>query len=493
MAPEMPTTKMDNSLIRSLAWSATGDWVSQIFTWGAFLVILRLLAPSDFGIVALVASFQPFLSYVSGFGIPRAVVTLRHLSDEQLAQLNTLGILLGLAGFGLAVLAAEPVALFFRMPHLAAVMVVSCLTLVTNGIQSVSNGLLAKNMRFRTLSLLNATSASIAAIVTLLLAWLHFGYWALVLGNLSAALVRTILVILSRGQTYAIPKLGMLQEPLKFGWHVLVSLIALNSYQNLDNLTAGRMLGQTALGFYGMAWSLANVPLEKITSLITTVIPTYLASLRNDLPAIRRYVRGITGNLSLVTFPACVGLGVVAPEFVPLVMGHKWIGAVPPLEILAIYAAFRSIVALLSKVLTALGNPRFVMWNDLASVVVLGTAFYIGSHWGVTGIAWAWVVAYPPLVIPMFRKTFLSIEMSVGEYFRCVVPALQGTIFMTVVVEGVRYALSRSERTSLKLLIEVVAGAASYIGILLLFHRKRAVAFLQLARTFGRQSGAPSV
>jgi len=486
--PEAPSSKkMDHSLIRSLAWSATGDWVSQIFSWASFLVVLRLLAPADFGLVALVASFQPFLAYVSGFGIPRAVVALRHLSDEQLAQLNTVGALLGLAGFGVATLTAKPIALFFKMPHLAPVIIVSCTSLISNGIQSVSNGLLGKNIRFRTLSMFNAACALIAAVVTLLLAWLRFGYWALILGNLTATFVRTVLAIRSRRQTYAIPHLHSIQEPLRFGWHVLVSLIALNSYQNLDNLTAGRMLGQTALGFYGMAWTLANVPLEKITSLITTVLPTYLAALRNDLPAVRRYVRGITGNLALLTFPACVGLGIIAPEFVPLVLGSKWQGAAAALEVLSIYGAFRSIVALLPKVLTALGNPRFVMWNDLASLLVLGTAFYIGSHWGITGIAWAWVAAYPLLVIPLFRKTFATIEMSVAEYIRSIRPALDGTIVMTLTVEYMRYALFGGQHSILKMALEIAVGVASYVGTLLLLHRERTLAFLQLAKGFGRR------
>lgn len=485
--PELQSTqKADRSLFHSLAWSATGDWVSQIFSWAAFLVVTRLLSPADFGIVALVASFQPYLAYLAGFGIPRAVVNLRDLTEEQLAQLNTVGLIFGFAGFGLAALLAWPLAWFFKMPALAPLMIVSCTALISNGIQSVSGGLLGRNMRFRTLSVFSATSALIAACCTLLLAWRGFGYWSLVLGNLAATFVRAILVMRTRRQTYAIPRLDSVRGPLSFGGHILVTLVALNSYQNLDNLTAGRMLGQTALGFYGMAWTLANVPLEKITSLITTVIPSYLSAVQNDLAAVRRYVRGLTGNLALLTFPACVGLGLVARELVPFALGAKWEGSVAPLQVLSIYAAFRSITALLPKVLTALGNPRFVMWIELVSLVVLGAGFYVGSHWGIAGIAWAWVVAYPWVVLPLYRKTLATIEMSAAEYIRSIRPALDATIVMTLAVEGVRYALAGSQRPLLRLSLEIAAGVISYTGTLLLLHRQRALAFVQLAKNFGR-------
>src|SRR5262249_60746988 len=110
----------------------------------------------------------------------------------------------------------------------------------------------------------------------------HFRYWALVLGNLVAISLRSLLVWRARPFRFAIPQLKSIKQELQFGWHVLVSLVALNSYQRLDNLASGRVLGQTAFSYCGMAWTLANVPLEKVTSLVTTVLPSYLAPVQTD-------------------------------------------------------------------------------------------------------------------------------------------------------------------------------------------------------------------
>jgi PST family polysaccharide transporter len=244
----------------------------------------------------------------------------------------------------------------------------------------------------------------------------------------------------------------------------------------LDNLTAGRVLGQTALGFYGLAWTLANVPLEKVTSLVTTVVPSYLAAVQNDHAALRRYLRTLSEAIALLTFPATIGLALVAHELVPLLLGHKWINMIPPLEILCLYAGFRSVMALVSNVLVAVGNARFVMWNHLAAVVILPIAFYIGSRWGTRGIAWGWVLAYPLVVMPVYRKTFQAIEMRVGEYLRALRPAIDGVLVMSIAVLGVKWAAHSLHPLRL-LVIEIAAGGLAYSAVLLLFHRPRVMVF----------------
>jgi teichuronic acid exporter len=479
--------KMDHSLLRSVAWNATGDWVSQIFSWLSFLIVIRLLNPSDFGIVNMAMVLLPFLQYISTFGIGRAIITLRNLTQDQLAQLNTVGLLLGITGFTLAALLAKPFAMFFKTPALAPVLVVICIALIPSGMQTVSGGLLTRDMRFRTLSLLNGFSAVVSAAFTLLFAWLGWKYWALVLGNLLATFFRSAFIMQSRPQKYAIPHLDSVRQPLQFGGHVIVSLIALNVYQRLDNLTAGRVLGQAALGLYGMAWTLANVPLEKVTSLVTNVIPSYLSQLQDNPAALRRYLRNLTEGLSLATFPATVGLGLVARELIPIALGRKWLGVIPALEVLSIYAAVRSVVAVLPKVLTAIGNPRYVMWNDLAALVILPVSFYVGSRWGIVGIAWGWVVAYPIVVIPLYRKTFSSIGMRTGEYIQALRPALDATIIMATTVLLFKHAIPASQPLPLRLALEIAVGIISYAGTLLVFHRHRVSAFVNIARSFRRR------
>lgn len=479
-----PNRTLDRSLANSLAWRAAANWSSQILSWASFLIVVRLLSPTDYGVAAMAVILWPYLRFLGEFGISQTVVTLLDLTDDQVAQLNSIAVVLGFACFGLGALLAKPLALFFRTPALARVVIVTCTGLIVLGFRAVPEGLLSKEMRFRRLAGLEAVLALVSAIATLLMAYWKMGYWALVLGNLVGYTIRSALVVISRPHRYALPQLRTMRKPLAFGWHVLVSAVAWSAYERLDNATAGRVLGQAALGFYGLAWSLANVPLEKLTTLVTTILPSYLAAVQKDPPALRRYLRTLTEALSLATFPTTIGLALVARELVPLALGQKWEPMLTSLEILAVYTTFRSIVALLPKVLTAIGNPRFVMWNDLRALVILPCAFYIGSHWGIAGIATGWVVAYPLVAWPLYRKTFQSIGMQVGEYLRALRPATDGVVVMTLGVLILKRVIASSHLPLLaRLLLEILTGTVLYTGTLLILHRSRISVFLQAART----------
>jgi len=478
--------KLDKHLAHSLAWRAATNWASQVVSWASLFVVVRLLTPADFGIVAMALVLLPYLRILGEFGIPQTIVNLRDLTDEQLAQLNSVSLMLSIGCFGVAVALAWPLALFFKTPRLAPVVIVTCIGLIPLGFRSVSEGLLSKEMQFRTLSWFEAIRALIAAAVTLVLALVGFGYWALVLGNLVATFARTILLGSTRPHRFAMPRMTTLKAPLSFGWHILVSVIALSAYERLDNVTAGRVLGQTALGFYGLAWNLAYVPLEKVTSLVTSVIPTYLAAVQKEPESLRRYVRTLSEALALATFPATIGLGIVAREAVPVALGAKWIAVIAPLQVLSFYAAFRSIVAIIPKVLTAVGNARFVMWNDLRALVILPIAFYIGSHWGTAGIAWGWVAAYPLVAVPLYWKAFKMIKMPVTTYLQALRPAIDGTLMMVLAVLALRWTLPPSWPAWSRLIVEVTLGGVAYFSTLMLLHRKRIMAFVGMAKSFRR-------
>ncbi len=483
--PAAPSTK-HVSLAANLAWRALANWSSQLVSWAALLVVVRLLSPSDFGLVGMSVVLYWFLKFLGSFGITATVIRHRDLNPETLAQLNTMGFFFGMGSFLLACLFAWPAALFFKTPGIVPVAVVTCVALIPLGLRSVPEGLLNKQMRLKSLSLFDALRDIISAAVTVLLAWLGFRYWALVLGNLFSEIAKCAIVLSVQRYRFAWPRMATIREPLTFGWRVLVSGFAWSTYTTLDNVTAGRVLGQSALGLYAMAWNLANTPLEKIVSLVTTLVPAYLSRVQTDMAALRHYVRALTELIALATFPATIGLALVAREAVPLVMGPKWNGMIAPLQILSVYAAFRSIVALLPKVLTAVGNARFVMRVEVTGLVVMPTAFWIGSHWGIRGIALGWVYAYPVIALAEYWKTLKTIEMGVGDYISALRPALDGSAAMALAVAALQWTVRSSRSPWLYLMVEIVGGAAVYIATVTLLHRERVRYFLSIAKRIRR-------
>lgn len=491
-AAYVDTAGLDQSLAAGLAWTAGAKWASQLISWGALLLVTRLLSPSDFGLAGMAALYSGLLLVVSD-ALGTAVTTFRELPAEALGQLNSLAALGGCLAWLLSLAAAIPLARFFRSPHLAPVIVVTSATLAASGLRIVPYGLLYRGMRFRLLSAFDAAQAVTQAVVTLALAWRGFGYWSLVLGNVAGAVALAALQIVARPCGFRWPRMNALRAPLQFSRHIMISSLSWYGYSNADFLVAGRVLGQAALGAYTIAWTLATIPLEKVTAIVNNVTFAYLAAAQNDDAALRRYLRVITEGLSLVTFPATIGLGLAARDFIPLLLGSKWESAIMPLEILAVYASFRCVVTLLPSILNVTGESRYAMRVTQGGLLLMPAAFYAGSRWGPAGIAWGWVAAYPVIAACLYRRALRRIAMGWREYVGALRPALAGCCGMVVAVEFVKIGLSGRAPLPILFACEVAGGALAYLGTLLMLHRDRLFVFWKFARAMRNPAGANKI
>ena len=154
-------------------------------------------------------------------GIGAAVITLRDLSQEQLAQLNTVAVALGLGGFAVSVVAAAPLARFFRSPQLPAVVIILSLAFVVTAFKSVPTSLLQRELRFKEISVIDGVRAIVLAVATVFFAAIGLRYWTLVLGGLLSAVVSTILTLIVRRCNFRRPRWEPLRHALTISWHIL--------------------------------------------------------------------------------------------------------------------------------------------------------------------------------------------------------------------------------------------------------------------------------
>ena len=473
---------LDRSLLHGIAWTAGVKWISQALTWISTIAVARLLTPADYGIVGMAAVFLGLITLLGEFGLGAAVVTLRDLDGRQVRQLNTLSVLLGVAGFGLACAAALPMARFFDAPRLVWVVVALGTGFVVAGFRTVPESLLQRDLRFRTLALVEGTQAALVAGAMVAMALAGFGYWTLVLGTLLTGALQTGAAVALRPQGFARPTRAAIAPALGFSWNVLVARLSWYLYANADFMVVGRVLGERALGFYSFAWSLASIPIGKVSGLILRVTPAHFAAVQDDRPALRRWFLTLTEGLALVTFPATVGLALVAEPFVLTVLGDKWAAAIPVLRLLAVYASLRSITPLLPQVLLVTRDSRYAMWTSVAGAVVLPVAFIVGSRWGTTGVAVAWMLAHPLCILPLYVRVFRRLEIGPGAYLRALSPALGGCALMAGAVLAAG-ALTRGWPPAAALAAGIAAGAAGYAGWIGAAHRDRLRAFLATVRS----------
>lgn len=478
------TRNLDNTLVRGIAWTAAVKWLTQALTWGITVVVARLLAPSDYGLVGMATIYITLFTLFSEFGIGTAVVTLQDLTEDQVAQLNSLSLFLGVLGFLISAAAAMPLGKFFRAPNLPLVVIVLSTGFIISGVRTVPYALLQKELRFKLLAVIEGFQGVIQALVTLILAFLGFGYWALVLGILSVSLTPTCLTLVWRRHGFALPKFSSIRKAVHYSRRILIGRLCWASYDNSDFIVAGRVLGEAPLGAYTLAWTLAHTPLEKLTTLVNRVTPSLFAKIQTDLDALRRYLRNITGGMALIIFPATIGMALVAPEFVSVVLGSKWSGVVLPLELLALHALIRSNVILLSPLLNVIGEERLVMWNSVVAMIVLPISFYIGSRWGTVGIAAGWVVIYPFVQLRLFSRIFQRLHLARSEYFGALWPALSGCAVMAISVTALKFVPSELWPLYARLASEILVGIVAYVLALALLHRSYLRTILRFVRAY---------
>ena len=475
---------LDRSLIHSIAWTGIGRWITQILSWIATPIVARLLSPGDYGVATMAMVYIGLVQLVNEFGLGVAIIQRRDLTEEQIARIGGLSVLLGVFFAMVSVIVAQPVAQSFGSPEVRAVVMVLSVTFLTTSIQSLPRALLTRDVKFRQLAVMEGLEAIVHSGTTLILAFLGFRYWALVLGVVAARTTGMIMALRWRRHRLAWPSsLQAIAGPIRVGLHVVVGNIAWYAYNNADLAIIGRRLGTAALGSYTIGTSLASIPVDRLSALVASATPGIFAAVQHDRLALRRYVLALTEGVALLTFPVAVGIALVAEEFVLVVLGEPWRAAITPLRLLALTAMFRSVLLLLNRALIPTGHAKRNMQATVALLFVLPPLFYVAAQWGIVGVAVVWLTAYPLVSLAFsVRYAFAAFSITPRLYLGALWPAGQATLAMATVVIAIEVLAADALSRPILLGTKCVAGAIVYGGLIWFSHGDRLRSFLAMVR-----------
>jgi PST family polysaccharide transporter len=472
---------LDRALLSGLAWTGAARWSAQALTWATTIFLARLLTPEDYGIWTSAAVYVGIVALLSEFGIGASVVMLRDLTRQQIAQINGLAVLAGFGAMALSLVLASPIAAFYRTPVVAPLISAISIVFVISAFRIVPVAILQRDLHFRFLALADLVRSIVMSVVLIAFALAGFGFWIFPIGVLAGEVVWTGLALVARRHPISWPRLGRIRHAIQFSSDIVLSRLSWYGYSNADFLIAGRLLGPTALGSYGMAWNMASVPVDKINSIIMGVTPAVFSAVQDRKVELRRYVTALTGSISMLAFPAGLGLALVADDFVRVVLGPEWTAAVGPIRVLAIYATVRSLTPILTPVLNAVGETRFALWNNVLALVLLPMAFLAGSRWGIVGIAAGWAIGHPLIMVRLYRRVAERTELRAREYFNAVLPALRAATIMVAAVLLLKL-FTQGLPPAIRLPLYVAVGACTYGGVVWLFDRERVRAIWRAVR-----------
>ena len=457
---------------------------------GTIMALARLLSPKDFGLVGMVVAFTGVLNFLRDFGLSSAAVQRMTISEEQSSTLFWINILIG-ALLGLTAVAMAPaIATFYGDPRLFGITAVLALGFPFNAAGTQHQALLQREMRWAALAVINVVSLMVGAAVGIGGAEAGYGYWALVWMSIASPLAGTLGLWLTTGWVPGVPlRQAGVRSLMLFGVTVTLSSLVTYVAYNAEKVLIGRFWGADAIGIYGRAYQLVNIPTEQLNSAVGEVGFAALSKLQDDPVRLKSYfLKGFSLLLGLA-LPITVTCVLFADELVFVVLGPKWKDAAAIVRLLAPAIAIFAIINPLEWFIFSIGLGARSLRIALVFAPFMITGYVIGLPYGPKGVAFAYSAVLTLLLIPRILWCVHETVVSLRDILLAVSgPAASGVVAGGVAF-GVRLTYGQFFSPLPRLVLESSVLFVTFFGVLLLVAGQKSL-YLDLLRGL-RSSAVP--
>lgn len=362
---------------------------------GGVVVLARILTPSDYGLIAMVATVVGFAEIFRELGLSAAAIQAEHLSRAQRDNLFWVNTAAGAVLAGAMALSAPLIAAWYGRPELVDLARVMSLVFLLNGMTTQYRADLTRRLRFTRMALIDVLAPVAALAVAVSMASAGVGYWALAAQQLTSATVLMLGAVLSGRWR---PGLPHRHEPtrhlLRFGWHLASAQFVGYLGNNIDSLTIGYRFGPTPLGLYNRAFQLLMTPLGQLRQPTTTVALPVLSQLKDDVESSNRYVQRGQLALGLTLVAGLAVLVGAAKPVTAIFLGERWLEVEPILRLLAVAGIFQTLAFVGYWVYLAHGLTKQLFRYTLIVVPIKMVCVLVGSQWGIEGVAWGYAISH---------------------------------------------------------------------------------------------------
>lgn len=484
-----PTTRPVGSLaakVRSaVLWRSGSQMLAQLVQWAATFLVIRILDPRDYGLFAMTGAVMVLLNMLNGYGLASGLIQQQEITRQQVRQLFGMLILLNV-GLGLLQLALAPIAAaYYHQGQVASLLRVQALFYLTTPFIALPYALLSREMDFSRQARVNIVSSVAGAGAALGGALAGLGVWTLVLAPLTLFTVRAVgMTIAARSLVWPSFDFRGAGHLARYGGIMAAGQLFWFLQSQCDVLIAGRHVSAHQLGIYTTSLFLTQIFVSKFVPPLNEVAFSAYARMRHDHGAVASaFVRAVR-IIMVAALPFYLGLAATAEPLVLTALGAKWAEAVPLVRLLACAMPFMTLQVLFAPACDAQGRPSIGMLNGAAGSIVLAGGFLVGVQWGVTGVAVAWIAAYPVYLAISAWRSLPVIGAGFRQVTDAIAPPLLASLAMALVVTSVDSALPQLPAPP-RLLLLVGVGAVSYAAWLMLFARGVVREIIELVRLRG--------
>jgi O-antigen/teichoic acid export membrane protein len=450
-----------------MVWS----WVTSVGTelmWlPTAMITARLLTPQDFGVTATASFFINMAARLTQFGFNAALLRMKEVDDDHASSIFVMNIVLGATAWVILALSSPAIASFFRSPATGQILPIAALSFLAVPFGTVPSALLMRDFRYKEITLILWINTLTSSLSTISLAWLGFGYWSLVYGQLIAAVVSSVAKLYyGRWRLRFRFTMQAARDTFSFGMGIYALRLVEYGALNLDSMAVGRTMGMTALGFYDKAFNLMSRVLDRLNQAGPVISFRVFALIQDEQERYRRGYRKVTLSATLLGYPALTVLALVGEPLFRVLFGEQWVVAARPFQILCVAGAFKMLNTYSASVVEAAGHVWAEVWRQVVYLALIVGGVVALRPWGTTGAALAVLTATMVMTGLLHHLLLKATPVTVTDVLAPQLPAVGCSLGVAFFVTATNYLLDLSQRSAFVQLL-VMGGVG--VGVFLAF------------------------
>lgn len=395
------TGSLGRSALRGSVLMGLAQAGKMAVTMASIVILARLLAPEDFGLVAAISPLVAFVGLFRNLGLQQALVQRKSVEATHLNQAFWISLWVGLAASLIVALAAPLVGAFYGDPRLVPLVRVASLSLVLGSLTTVPIALLSRRFAFGVIAAQELAMALGSLGLAIAGALAGLDAMALVLGTVGAAAAGLAMVWAFAPYVPGRPVLAVDGALMRFGAN-LTGFNLVNFFsRNADNVLIGRFAGMAALGSYDRAYKLLLFPIQNINQPLSQIMIPILSRVQDEPARLRRIYLEVNWTLALLILPGIAAAGMQSEALIALLFGPQWAPTAPIFAWLALASFVQPVTATNGWLFIAKGRTDWMLRLGLYSSLVTVAAFVIGLRWGAEGVAAAYAISAYVLRVPV--------------------------------------------------------------------------------------------
>ena len=457
--------KLEHRVVSGVAWSFSEKLLSMVVQMAVSIIVARQLAPTDFGVMAILTFFTSVALTIVDSGFSQTLIRKESPTDGEYRSVLGFNVAMSAILYLVLVALAYPLATFYDQPIISDIAPVLFLVLPINSLCVVQTVMFTREFRFKLLSKIVFLSSLISGMVAVVMALAGCGIWSLVAQRLLMMGIKAVAFWwIRRWHTEERFNMALLRIMAPFSLRLLATDLIAAIYNNVAQLFIGKIYSAHSLGFYSQAQKLKDLPVTSTVQAVQGVTYPALSKISDtDDKFTAGYLR-IINLLSFVIFPIMLGFVAIAPEMFMLLLGEKWMPTVPYFEILALSGLFYPLAVVSYNIIKVRSDGRIIVRLEVVKRVIMTAMLAITIPLGIEAVAWGMTAMAAVEFIINLAAAMRYVDVGVASILRELLPQSIVAAMMFVVLYLLNpYLLALS--CGVHLLLDVVIGAISYLAL----------------------------